>query len=749
MRDGIVVRAARWSALHRWTAVLVWVGFVALSVVLGGMVGTKQLSDGEGVVGESGRAYQAQISADFKDKPTEMVLIQPRDGGRLSDADAATVVAQLRSAYAAAGGVAAVDGPLTSPDGRSRAVQVQLETGNLTGGARTERAESLVDPLLQATARVASQHPGLRIEQVGDASLDKAISQIVADDLRKAEITSLPITLVILVVVFGALLAAGVPVLLAITAVAAALGLTSLASQLYPMDESVASVVLLIGMAVGVDYSLFYIRREREERRRGASRLESIEIAARTSGRAVVVSGITVLISMGGLLISGMAVFESMAIATMLVVAVSMLGSVTVLPALLSLLGNRIDRPRVPLVHRLRRGDGSSRSWHALLRVVLARPALSLSLGALSLLALALPALNMTLRSESAAALPRSIEIIQSYDRLSAAFPSEGDAQRLVISSTTSAPLPQQQVSAAVADLARSAGSSGLFALQTPPQPVFSTDGKVAVVDLPIPYDSNDSRAIRSIDLLRHDLVPATLGTVPGTWTGVTGSAAFTHDFADELTQRLPWVFLFVLGLTFLVMLAAFQSLVVAVTSIVLNMFSVGAAYGLLVLVFQNTWAEGLLGFRSVGGIITWMPLFLFVILFGLSMDYHVFLVSRIRESMRQGLTARDAVREGVLRSASTITSAATVMIAVFSIFATLSLLTFKQLGVGLAAAVLIDATVVRIVLLPATMALLGRHNWYLPRWLGWIPSLEHGSPRAPRHVQPLPAAPETVARVE
>jgi RND superfamily putative drug exporter len=727
-------------------AVSAWLLFVVLAVVIGGAAGTRQLSDADTGAGESRMADQATSRAYFADKPKELVLVAPRDGHTLAGTEMSAVFGELKSGYADVPGIAQVAEPVLSKDGHTRLIEVTLDTGTLTGSARDDRAGQIVTPMLAATAGVSAHHPDLRVEQVGGASIDKSMSAMVEGDLHRAELTSLPLTLIILLVAFGALIAAGVPVLLALTAVAGALGLSGLASHLVPMDDSTSSVVLLIGMAVGVDYSLFYIRRAREERARGASTKDSIAIAAATSGRAIVVSGITVLISMAGLFVAGNGIFSSMATGTMLVVAVAMLGSVTVLPALLSLFGDKIDRPRVPLLHRLRRADGSSRLWTRVLRMVLAKPALCLCLGVLFMLGLAVPAFGMKFTPVTEADLPKSLPIVATYDRMNAAFPARGATHSVVITRTGAGILPRARVDAAVATLVRDAGGSGLFALSPAPTARYSSDGRVALVDLPIPYGAQDPRADRSLDLLRQHLIPQTLGQVPGTWTGVTGDTAGTKDFSDQLGSRLPWVFGFVLALTFLVMLTTFRSLVVAATSIVLNLLSVAAAYGLLVLVFQRHWAEGLLDFRSNGGVIAWLPLFLFVVLFGLSMDYHVFLVSRIREGALRGLSTKDAIRAGVSRSASTVTSAAVVMVAVFAIFATLTLVTFKQLGVGLSAAILLDATVVRVVLLPSLMTVLGTRNWYLPRWLEWLPKIGYEPPAEPAVA---PAAPRHLATAD
>ncbi len=722
-RRGAVVRAARWSATHRWAAVGVWVLFVLLAAGLGGAIGNRQINPVRELAGKSGTAARATDAVSFGDRPTESVLIQPRGSGPADRSALDGVATDLSRRYAALPGVSVVSRPVPSAaDGRSLMLPVALDTGDRTGTARSDEAARLLAPMRRVTDEVAAAHPDLRVEQVGETSINTGVQRQISADLHRAELTSVPLTLLILLIAFGALLAAVVPVVLAMTAVAGALGLAAFASLLMPMDPATSSVVLLIGMAVGVDYSLFYVKREREERARGVTGRAGIEIAAATSGRAVVVSGLTVLIAMAGLLVAGNPVFVSMAVGTMLVVAVAMAGSVTVLPALLSLFGERIDRPRVPLVYRWRSAGDGSRIWSRVLRMVLARPALSLTLAGLAMLALATPALGMRLKSMGGADLPRSIPVVRGYDRLNAAFPGQGAAHTIVLTGTGGALLDRDRVTAAVDELTGRARASGEFALPERVRTEFSTDGRVARVNLPIPYDAQDRRAAGSLDLLRDRLLPQTVDRLPGVWAGVTGGTAIARDLTAQLDAHLPYVFGFVLLCTFGLMLLAFRSVVVAGLSIVLNLLSVGAAYGVMVLVFQHTWAEKLLNFRSNGGVIWWMPLFLFVILFGLSMDYHVFVLSRVREGVECGLSTTDAVRDGLVRSAGTVTSAATVMVFVFAIFATLSLPPFKQLGVGLAAAILLDATLVRGVLLPAAMAVLGRFNWYLPTWLRWLP---------------------------
>jgi putative drug exporter of the RND superfamily len=434
----------------------------------------------------------------------------------------------------------------------------------------------------------------------------------------------------------------------------------------------------------------------------------------------VVVSGGTVAVAMAGMFLSGSAIFSSLAVGAILVVAAAVLGSITVLPAVLALLGRWVDRPRVPFLHRLTLRPGRApRLWPALLRPTLRNPLKALVFGAGALVLLALPAFSMRTSLSTVDDLPRSIPALQTYDRLTAAFPGEG-ATHVVLASAPAG--SSGLLRAAMLDLDARAAKDPLFAVSGPPQLQLSADGRYAELTLPVPDGANTDRAKESLAALRSALIPATVGRVPGASAAVTGDTAVTVDFSGALADRLPLVVGFVLLLSFVIVLWTFRSVVVAATAIGLNLLSVGAAYGLMVLVFQHTWAEGLLGFTSTGTIVAWLPMFLFVVLFGLSMDYHVFVVSRIRELALRGMPTRDAVAQGIVGSAGAVTSAAVVMVAVFSIFGTLSGIEFKQMGVGLAAAILLDATLVRAVLLPAAMTLLGRWNWWAPALLRRLP---------------------------
>jgi RND superfamily putative drug exporter len=706
----LTVRVARWSALHPWRAMLMWVLFVVLCFTAGAVTGTREAADGAQNLGESSRAEQIVRSGRFAEAPiTEDVLITARSGTLDRDA-AGRAATAVRQRMAALPEVGAADEPVPAPKGDALLVRVTLTGDPLTASER-------VAPLLAVTAAVQREHPSLRVEQVGGNSIDNEVTSILRDDFRRAELFSIPVTLAILLVAFGALIAAAVPVLLALSAVAAAIGLTGAASLLVPTTGVVSNVVLLLGLAVGVDYSLFYLRREREERARGHGHVDAVEIAAATSGHAVVVSGIAVTVSMAGLFLAGDPLFSSLAVGAILVVAIAVAGSLTVLPAILAKLGRWVDRPRVPLLWRLAARAGTPRFWPAVLRPVLARPVTALVVALIALLALASPALNMKVTTPSVAELPRDTPVMQAYDRLVAAYPSTGTAHLIAVRAPAAA---APAVGAALGDLVTRTRADRLFSQDGLTAPEVSADGTVTTLTVATPYAGDSDEARRSLDELRARLLPATVGTVPGAEYAVGGTVASDRDYTRHLGERLPLVIGFVLLLTFVVMVVTFRAIAVAVKAILLNLLSAGSAYGLLVWVFQydNPWAENLLGFRSTHAVVAWLPLLLFVILFGLSMDYHVFVVSRIREAVLRGVPHRQAVADGITGSAGVVTGAAVVMVAVFSIFATLSTVDMKQLGVGLAAAILIDATLIRAVVLPSLMILLGEANWWAPRFL-------------------------------
>jgi uncharacterized membrane protein YdfJ with MMPL/SSD domain len=706
-------RIGRWSVQHPRKAILGWLAFVFVSMAVGfNLVPQKNLENGEGMPGESGKAGEVLKGA-YRDKAGEQVLVQSKTL-RASDSQFKAAVADVTQRLEGTKGVSEVSGPYEagqiSKDGHSALVTFELQ-----GDQKT--TEKNVVGSLAAVDAAAKAHPELRIEESGDASINKATLDKSNRELASSMFMSLGLTLIILLFTFGALVAAGIPVLLGLTAVLATLGLLGPVSQLAPVDASVMHVVLLVGMAVGVDYSLFYVKRAREEREAGRETNAAIEAAAATSGRAVLISGFTVMVAMAGMYLGGISNFASFATGTILVVAVAVLGSLTVLPATLSKLGDRINKGRVPILGRLRNRGGVG-IWARVLDRVLRRPLLSAIVSAGVLVALSVPVLGMETSLGGTDDNSRDIPEMQTYDRIQTAFPSEGSAEMVVIKADDAT---SSEVASGIKALeAEAAARPALF--EGRPSVELSSDKTVATVTLPTTGDGTDELSNKAVDALRGDIVPNTVNKIDGVEAYTTGEAAATGDFNDAMIGHLPYVFAFVLSAAFLLLLVTFRSIVIPLKAIVLNMLSVGSAYGLLTLVFQHGLGESL-GLGS-GPIAAWLPLFLFVILFGLSMDYHVFILTRVREAFDRGMTTEDAVAHGIKSTAGVVTSAAIVMVAVFSMFAMSSELQMQQMGIGLAAAVLIDATIIRGVLLPATMTLLGDRNWWLPKKLGWLPKV-------------------------
>jgi uncharacterized membrane protein YdfJ with MMPL/SSD domain len=719
-KRNLAARAGRWSATHRKTAIFGWLGFVVLAFIVGNVVKQQTIHGADQFSGEAGRAEQALHNSGLRPND-ENVLVQS-DTLTIADPRFRSAVTQASSELSHAQYVQNVVSPIggdapVSADGHSALVQFQITGDDLEARDRLEPAKDVV-------TSVQDTHPGLRVEQFGSVSTNDELNTIFQNDLLKAEGLSFPLTLLILIVAFGALVAALVPLLLGITAVMAAEQLVNLPSQISPVDSNISSVILLIGLAVCVDYSLFYLRREREERAAGKEMRPALETAAATSGRAVLISGLTVIAAMAGMFLSGDKTFFSFAEGTILVVAIAIVASLTVLPAVLSWLGDRVEKGRIPFL-RHRRPAGESPFWSRVVNGAMRRPWLSIALAGGALVALAIPALSMKIVTSGPDDLPQDLTLIKTYNRVKAAFPEEGVTADVVVEAND---VHNGATAAAISQLQQRAQASDQVRPGT--EVTYSKDGTVAEISIPTIGTGSDATSETALDEIRGEMVPATVGGVPGVTVNVAGDAAGSNDFRDLLKQRLPLIFGFVFALTFLLMLFTFRSIVIPIKAILLNLLSVGAAYGVLVLVFQKGWGESLLGFTSNGGVTNWLPLFLFVILFGLSMDYHVFILSRVRENYEAGMTTVEAVRHGISSTAGTVTSAAAVMVVVFSVFITLSFIDFKEMGVGLAVAVLIDATIIRGVLLPATMKLLGDWNWYLPQWLGWIP--ERGKRRLP-----------------
>ncbi|MEV5443453.1 MMPL family transporter [Streptomyces sp. NPDC052644] len=739
-QGAIVERIAGWSIRHRALAIGGWLALVALAVLIGPLAaGPAAHTDDPGESGTVKRVVNAQ--RDYE-PILENVLIQPRDadrGGAFLDDPALVraaddLVAELGRAPGAITGLRTPMNPGTerqvSADGRSGLVTFFVAGPN-------ERMDANFDTVVGAVRTVAERHPDVRIAQAGDVSLSRAVDDAVKEDFASAETTSLPLTLIILLFVFGALVAASVPLLLAATTVAGTFGLVSVLKQWVAVNSAVTSMILLIGVAVSIDYSLFYLRRAREERAAGRGVDESLDIASRTSGHVVAVSGLTVIVCVSGLLLTGLDVFRGLTLGTALVVGLAMLASVTVLPALLAALGPRVDEGRVPWLGKRRTTVVRSPGWQRLATAVVRRPKAWGGGAVLLLLLMAVPMADMRLQDAAVVnSLPRSAPTVDAAIRMQEAFPGAPTPARIAVWKEDGGRPDTPDVLSAVDRLrGRVAESDGRLA---GPVSMVRVDD-VLMVRVPLAGSGTDDTSVEALETLREEALSETLGTVDGIDYAVGGRTAFAYDFEEQLGGRTALVIGFVLVLAFALLLVVFRSLAIPLVSIGLNLLSMGAAYGVLTWVFQGGAFSSLLGFTPYGGVAGWLPLFMFVVLFGLSMDYHIFILSRIRERRLAGESPRDAVVGGIAASAGVVTSAAVIMTAVFTVFITLSAIENKMMGVGMAVAILIDATIVRGVLLPAAVALLGERAWTRPSWLRWVPG---GRVERPAAVAPAASTP-------
>ncbi len=738
----VIERIACWSARHAKTAVFGWFGLVAAAFLAGQLLGTQNLQQYD--PGQAGLGERILHQLHVTSPATESVLVQPRGKGAASltfaddpqmrRATAAVATALRRLPFAATD----ISAPSTATDrlpssgvsgrGRhgahsSRGDAVSLISANghsalVTFEVAGPHADvnSTVAADVAAVARVQAAYPDLIVAEAGSASTTAAGNSLLESDFHRAEFSAIPITLILLLVVFGAIIAAGLPVVLAASAVVATISLLAIPSLWLPIRSGTSEIVLILGMAVGVDYSLFYLRREREERAAGRSAAEALQIAAATSGRAIVISGLTVMISLAGLFLSGIELFTGMAFGTIVVVGVAVAGSLTVLPGLLSMLGDWADRGRIPVLGKRRTAARPSRLWAALIRRVVRHPLAWGGAAALALLILTVPALGIRL-GNPLVDLPGNVPVAQTLARIDTAFPGRPAPAEVV---ATGRDLGGPTVRSAVAALEAHASATG--PIRAPITVSSVASGRGLVLEVPLAGSGSGPVSNDALLTLQDQVLPETLGRIAGVSYAVTGNTAIDYDWDTTLRARTPIVFAVVAALAFLILMIAFRSLALPLVSVFLNLLSVGAAYGVITLIFQDGWLQGLFGVSGSTTIAQWVPLFMFVFLFGLSMDYHVFILSRIRERCTRGMSTGEALTSGIAASAGVVTSAAVIMVAVFSIFATLSFVDVKTLGVGLAVAVLIDATAVRGILVPAAMALLGERSWYLPRRLAWLP---------------------------
>ena len=754
--QSFTVRLAMWSARHRKPVAIAWVLIVIAALGACSTIGANT-DISEAPPGEAGEAFdlfQERFGED-EDIPTEFVVFSHRSltvddpAYRETVEGLMTDLRGLRAKESAGVGATTVTsstrivaGTTTHydigvPREASPFVATREGSGDVTFAiveleGDIEAAVDDVDLVLDAVAEAQGEAAGFEILIGGSASLQKQISEIVEEDFGQALFLNLPITFVILILAFGALLVASVPLALAFVAIITANGLLVIISQPFALSEIYIEMVLLMGLATGIDYALFVVSRFRRELAAGASKDDALRIASATSGKAVVFAGATVLLSLAGLFLVPSVIFGSLALASIVVVLLAIIISVTLLPALLALLGDNVNRWRIPFI-----GGGTGEGggiWGVITDQVLARPAIWATVALVALLALATPVVypgfNLGINgvksfSDDAEGKKALITLEENFV-LGLAQPAfiivdAGEKENVFaadIQASADALLSSVEQESVVVD-------PDAFYGVPAQEPEFSDAGDTELLFIPINADAGDDRAIDAVNRLRDDLVPAAFGDSPARAL-VAGATAGIIDFTDMIIFRAPFVFAFVLGLAFLILLVMFRSIVIPIKAILLNLLSVGAAYGVLVLVFQEGWLlEGFLDFEATGIVESWLPLFLFAILFGLSMDYHMFVLARIKEAYEKGASNDEAVSIGIKATAGTITMAAAVMVAVFSIFAFSRDIGLKQFGLGLSVAILIDATVIRSILLPASMKLLGDLNWYLPSWLQWLPNIK------------------------
>ena len=755
-----------WSARHRWPVAGLWfvftIGILLVSLSMGGIDAADANANPNERKLESSEAYDVFNAGGTNDPYEQILVVVGGPPGATSDPAFKAAVGDIVTKLHAAG--APIDGVQTASfDQLADPFQAPAEAGLVSADGSTvrivgrvsgdsTRVAPLVAPILPILQDARAAHPGLVIHAIGSTFINDDINALISEGLDASLRLTIPLTFIILLVAFGAIVASVVPLVLAITSLVAAFGVLGIYSQLVgPVSPNATQLIVLIGLAVAVDYSLFMITRFRVERRAGRDRAKAIEVSSSTAGRAVFFSGLAVMISLAGLITLGVSLFTSMAIGTISVVFVSVIGSLTFLPATLSILGDRVNAgrpstwlPRIAaaipigpvrgwgrsaiawLDRRAARPEGSG-FWGRLVTWVMARPVPMTILSTVFLLALASPVLHLRTGITDITAFPDSIDGVAGIKLLNEKWP-QGTELTLDVVVTNA---DRTDTKAAIERL--KAEGLKIAGLHEPVQVTPSHDGKVALVSFTMGGGRNDDANRAIVREARSQLVPAVFGGLPDVRTYVSGDAAFSVDVTKVYADGIPLIFFFVLGLSFLLMLVAFHSIVIPIKAILLNLLSTAAAYGILVLVFQDGFLAEPLGITPSGVIESWVPLFIFTILFGLSMDYHLFILTRIKEARDRGLESKAAVAKGISVTAGVITSAAAIMVVVFAVFVGLKFVFIQQLGLGLAIAVFIDATIIRSVLLPASMTLLGDWNWWMPSFLDWIPRVTiEGDPDEP-----------------
>ena len=769
-RGSLTARMAMWSARHRRAVVLAWVLIVVAGLGSCSLV-TANTDIEMKAPGEAGKGFELfQERFGVQEGSPEELVVFSHPSLTVDDPEYRDTVeglmGKLRSLRAEETRVAAT----TNVVSRTRIVsdttthydiglpreQSPFVAQNGTGGDVTfafvrmegglEQAIDNIDPVLHSVDEARAASDGFDIRIGGTASINKEVSSIVEEDFARASFFEFPIMIVILVLAFGAVVAAFVPITLSLAAIITASGILAIVSQVFALSEIYTHMVLLMGLATGIDYALFVITRFRRERQAGLSQEEALRTASGTSGKAVMFAGATVVLAIAGMFLVDSVIFVSLALAAIVVVVIAVILSVTLLPALLAMLGDNVNRLRVPL---LSRGTGEHGGvWGVITDRVLERPAVLAIVTAAILLAVAAPVVAFNLGFNGVKSLSNDVEGKKAVLALQDNF-TIGLLQpaTVVVDAGEKKNVFAEDIQSSAAELVRMVGlqSAGPDGPDNPygvmaQQPEINDAGDTETIFVPLNADTGEAKAIDAVNHLRQELIPMSFKDSSARAL-VTGDTAANIDFRNMINSRTPFVFAFVLGLAFIILLVMFRSIIIPIKAIILNLLSVGAAYGVLVLVFQEGWPPGvekLLGFEATGIVESWLPLFLFAILFGLSMDYHMFVLGRIKEAYEKGASNEEAVSTGIKATAGTITSAAAIMVAVFTVFAFTRNIGLKQFGVGLGVAILVDATVIRSILLPASMKLLGDWNWYLPSWLDWLPRIKMEESAG----QPLTASP-------
>jgi putative drug exporter of the RND superfamily len=755
-REPATVRVAMWSARHRWPVVIAWfivtIGILFVSIQMGGTRSLEASGNPNEDTVEAQKAYDVFNAGGTATPPSErfVVILSGAPGAATDPAFRATVgelVTALGAAQVDLGGTPTktfdqlID-PLTAPP-TAELISADGSAARIVARIPGEKTQvlKLLAPIRALMDGFRAAHPGTTIHVIDSTFINDDINSLISHDLDSSIVLTIPATFIILIVAFGAILASVVPMVLAITSLLAAFGILGIFSQVVqPVSPNAVQLIVLIGLAVAIDYSLFMITRFRTERRAGKSVALAIETASSTAGRAVFFSGLAVMISLAGLFTLGIALFSSMAVGTIGVVLVSVIGSLTFLPATLAIVGDRVNLGRpatwLPrfagsflfgparsrgratlewLDRRAARPEGTG-FWGGLVTGVMRRPVVLTIASAAVLLLVAYPVLHLRTGVTDITGFPASIDGVAGIRLQNEKWPQGTDLTLDIVVTDAKAPATVAAIDKLKTDALKIAG------LSEPVTVTPSKDGQVALISFTMGGGQNDTLNRDIVRTARTSLVPGIFGSLPDVHAYVSGDAAYSLDVTNIYANGTPRIFLFVLGLSFLLMLVAFHSIVIPIKAILLNLLSTGAAFGVLVLVFQDGWFAAPLGITAGGVIESWVPIFIFTILFGLSMDYHLFILTRIKEARDRGLESRAAVAKGIAITAGTITSAASIMVVVFSVFVTLKFVFIQQLGLGLAVAVFIDATLIRSVLLPATMTLLGDWNWWMPGFLRWIP---------------------------